>query len=247
LQDAKINYKTGLFSFDLGQFVPKFSLQWTQPDYNISSIERAIVVNALHPNGSIGVRDLGVQANFHSKNNFIQSYIGVFNGYGIFEYRFQNKGYMISHKTSFNIPIRENKLQIGYSLMYRDAHDLKIKHVLPDTLAYTGSDVRYNVFAMFRSKVLELQAEYLNANFEGKIADGYYVLAAIDIKKSQIVASIEDYNNTYQMSASPHYRLGYNYLIKNNKIKLFLDNYFQVINGVIKNYYASIQLQMFFK
>ena len=248
LQDAKINYKTGLFNFDIGQFVPKYSLQWTQPDYKIPSLERAMAVNALYPNGTMGVRDIGVQANFHTKNNLIETHLGAFNGYGIKEYRFNNQGYMLTHKTAINIPLPKNKLQVGYSLMYRYAQDLQIKKVLFDTLLYTGTDIRYNVFALFKSKFIELQAEYLNADFEdGLNANGYYILSAINIKKSQIVLSFEDYKNTYADNHNPYYRFGYNYLINKNKIKVFLDNYFQVINSKIENYYASIQLQMFFK
>jgi len=247
LQDAKMSYKTGLFSFDFGQFVPAYSLQWTQPDWKIPSLERAIVVNALHPDGTMGVRDIGIQTNFHTKNKLIETHFGIFNGYGIKQYRFDNQGYMVSHKTTVNIPMPKNKLQIGYSLMYRYAHKMHFKKVLPDTLLYSGIDLRYNIFAMFKSKLLEMQAEYLNAGFDqGLNANGYYVLSAINVKKNQIVMAFEDYKNTY-MDHHPYYRLGYNYLINNNKIKVFFDNYFQLIEGKIENYYASLQLQMFFK
>ena len=248
LQDVKLGYKTGQFSFDLGQFVPEYSLQRFQHDFDIAAIERAIVINALIPDGTIGVRDIGAQGNFHTKNNLIETHFGVFNGYGVKEYRFDNQGYMASHKTAINIPLSKNKLQIGYSLMYRYAQDLQIKKVLADTLLYTGTDIRYNFFAMFKSKFIDLQAEYLNADFEdGLNANGYYILSAINFKKSQIVLSFEDYKSTYASNHNPYYRLGYNYLINKNKIKLFLDNYFQVIDGKIDNYYASIQLQLFFK
>ena len=248
LQDAKITYKTGLFSFDIGQFVPQYSLQWTQPDYNIPTLERAIAVNALHPDGTMGVRDLGAQANFHTKNKMLYTHFGIFNGYGIKEYRFKNSGYMISHKTAINIPLPKNKLQVGYSLMYRYAKDLRIKKVFPDTLMYTGNDIRYNIFALFESKYLDLQAEYLNADFDdGMSAYGYYLLSAVNIKKSQIVFSFEDFKNTYSDNHNPFYRVGYNYLMNKNKIKVFLDNYFQIIDSKVENYYASIQLQMFFK
>jgi phosphate-selective porin len=60
LQDARVTYKTGQFSFDFGQYIPKYSLEWTQPDYKIPAIERARVINTLSPNGTLGVRDIGV-------------------------------------------------------------------------------------------------------------------------------------------------------------------------------------------
>ncbi len=247
LQDAKINYETGLFSFDLGQFVPAYSLEWTQPDYLIPSIERAKVINALHTDGSIGVRDIGLQANFHSKNEIIESHLGVFNGYGIKEYRFDNKGYMISHKTAFTISNNKNRFQIGYSVQYRRAENLKIPKVLRDDVLFTGIDFRYNLFALYNSKNFDMQIEYLTADFDGQKADGFYVLSVINLNKNQIVLGYEDYNDLINMTNYPYYRLGYNYLFKGNKIKLFFDNFFQVINGHIENYLVSIQLQMFFK
>ncbi|HHH53451.1 MAG TPA: hypothetical protein ENK91_07315 [Bacteroidetes bacterium] len=247
LQDAKIGYKSGLFSFDFGQFVPKYSLQWTQPDYLIPALERAKVINALHTDGSLGIRDLGAQVNFHTKNKVLYTHFGIFNGYGIKEYRFSNNGYMISHKTAFSIPLKKYKFQIGYSFMYRKAQDLQIKNVLPDSVFYTGSDIRYNFFMMFKSKYWDLQAEYLNADFEGKTADGYYILSTVNINKSQLILSIENYKNTYSNNKEPYYRIGYNYLVKKNDIKIFLDNYFQLINGNIDHYMLSLQLQFFIK
>ena len=248
LQDAKVSYKTGLFSFDVGQFVPQYSLQWTQPDYKIPAIERAIAVNALHPDGSLGIRDLGVQANFHTENNILEAHLGVFNGYGIKEYRFNNKGYMLTHKLAIDIPLQNHKLQFGYSLMYRYAQNLQLKKVLHDTLFYTGSDIRYNFFVLFNSKYFDIQAEYLNADFENNLnANGYYILSTINIKKSQIVLSVENYKSTYGQMQEPYYRIAYNYLINKNKLKLFFDNYFRIADGGIENYYASVELQMFFK
>lgn len=247
LQDVKAGYQCGLFSVDLGQFVPQYSLQRFQHDFEIAPIERAIAINALIPNGTLGVRDIGMQVNFRTANNLIETHLGAFNGYGIKEYRFDNEGYMFSHKTAMNIQFPKSKLQVGYSLMYRYAQNLQIKKVFPDTVLYTGEDIRHNVFALFKSKHFELQAEYLNAHFDNeKSANGYYILSAINTKKSQIVLMFESYKNTYERSRQ-YIHLGYNYLINKNKTKLFFDNFFQIGNGAINNYRASIQLQMFFR
>ncbi len=249
LQDAKIVYKTAYFSFNFGQFIPAYSLEWTQPDYLIPSIERAIAVNALHPNGSLGVRDIGVQADFHTKNKSIETHIGIFNGYGIKEYRFNNKGVMITQKTAFNVHLFKNNLQIAYSLQYRNAYQLNIPHVLPDSILFTGTDFRYNLYVMYKSKVFDIQAEYLNADFDKKQANGYYILSDINInKKNQIVLSYEDYNDLISSTNDfPYCRLGYNYYINDYKLKLSIDNYFQIHQKTIEKYIASIQLQMFFK
>ena len=246
LQDVKISYKTGLFSLDFGQFVPAYSLEWTQPDYRIPTLERSNVINALHTDGSLGVRDLGVQLNYHSKNKIFETHLGVFNGYGIKQYRFNNSGFMLSHKTAYNMFFNYKKLQIGYSFQYRKADKMKIPKVLLDTIYYSGNDVRYNLFARYESQKLQLQAEYLTAYLNDDLASGYYLLSSYHWKKNQIVASYEFYKDLIKEPHHPYYHLGYNYLIHQNKIKLFLDNSFQVIDGKIDNYTASMQLQIFF-
>jgi len=233
LQDVKLNYKTGLFSFDIGQFVPQYSLQWFQPDYKI---------------GSLGIRDIGIQANFETKNKFFKTHLGVFNGYGIKEYRLNNQGYMVTNKSEINIPIKNNKLKLGYSLQYRYAQNLQLRLILPDTALFSGNDFRYNLFAMYKSKVLLLQAEFLNAELNNSNAYGYYFLSVINFRKNQIVLSFEKYQDLIvETTDNPYYRIGYNYLIKDYKIKLSFDNYFQISNSKIDNYFGNIQLQLFFK
>jgi len=248
LQDVKIAYTLGLFSVDFGQFVPEYSLQRFQSDYSLSTIERAKAIDALIPSGMLGVRDIGIQANLHSKNKRIQTHFGIFNGYGIKEYRFQNQGYMLSHKTTLDIPLNQNKFQIGYSLQYRYAQNLEIPKVLPDSFLYTGNDFRSNIFVHFQARFFELQAEYLNANFEGEKAEGFYFLSTLNVNKNQFVFSYEKYADLIEETTDkPYYRLAYNYLINKNKIKLHFDNFFQINEGEIENYIASIQMQVFFK
>jgi len=247
LQDVKIGYKQGLFLVNFGQFVPKYSLQRFQPDYKLAVLERAKVINALIPNGTLGVRDMGAQLNFHTKNNFLETSLGAFNGYGIMEYRFNSKGYLLTHRTALNIPLDKNKLQFGYSLQFREAEKLHLKHILPDSVLFTGQDFRYNIFALYKAKHWALQAEYLTANLDGEKAQGFYVLSTINLQKSQFVIGVEQYEDLIaETNDKPYYRVGYNYLINKDKIKLFLDNYFQIIEGSFENYYASLQLQLFF-
>jgi len=248
LQDVKLTYKTAEFSCDLGQFVPNYSLQRFQSDYKLPVIERAKVINSLIPNGTIGVRDIGMQANYETKNKLLKTSIGFFNGYGIKEYRFSNKGYLLTHKTSMSIPLNFSKIQFGYSLQYRNADSLKVSKVLPDSVVFSGIDFRYNIFALFKSKIFEFQVEYLNADFEGKQANGYYILSAINIKKSQIMLSYEKYKDLILTTKDEAYfHLGYNYLINKHKLKLYLDYSFQIVDNKLNNNIATIQLQVFFK
>ena len=246
LQDAKIKYTKGTLSYDFGQFIPAYSLQWTQPDYIIPAIERAEAINILHTDGTLGVRDIGIQINYNSKSNVLESHFGLFNGYGIKEYSFNNKGFMLSHKTAIRIRGNNKRFQLGYSLQYRKAENLKIQKLLPDTVFFTGNDFRYNLFARFESNIFNIQAEYLTAYLEEEKSFGYYVLSTINLRNNEIVLGYEYFKNLTDISNYPYYRLGYNYLIKGNNIKLFFDNYFQFTAGNVNNYTGSIEIQMFF-
>ncbi len=246
LQDVKAGYRNGIFSLDMGQFVPQYSLQRFQHDYLLPSIERAKVINTLIPDGTLGVRDLGVQANISTKNRLLRTSVGIFNGYGILEYRFNNAGFMITHKTTVRLPVGKNTLQAGYSFQYRKAENLRIPFVLPDTLFFSGNDIRFNIFARYSSKHLEIQGEYLNAGFDGQHAYGYYILSAITLKKEQIVLSWEYYHDLIdETSDRPCYRIGYNHLFREHKLKLSADNYFRIRDHRTE-YIASLQFQIFF-
>lgn len=248
-QDAKLTYTKGLFSFDFGQFIPAYSLQWSQPDWKIPTIERALAINRITPNGTMGVRDIGTQVNFKTKNNVLESSLGIFNGYGIKEYRFNNQGYMITQKTALNLKFENQTIKLGYSLLYRNADKLQIKNVLPDSVLFSGNDFRYNIFASYQYKFFAFQAEYLKANLEDQTSDGYYFLTSFNIKeRNQIVLSYEKYNDLItETNNAPYIHLGYNFLFNKQKLMLFFDNFFQFTNGEIQNYIASLQLQIFFK
>ncbi len=247
LQDVKLAYKTGQFKFDMGQFVPQYSLQRFQHDYELAVIERAKVINILIPDGTLGVRDIGIQASYQPKNKLFDTHLGIFNGYGIKEYRFKNQGYMLTHKTGIKIhETQSDVVSIGYSLQYRDAQDLPLKFIFPDTVKFSGNDFRYNLFAMYNSKYFDLQAEFLTADFNGQQAYGYYILSTINYHKNQLIFSVENYYDLIKETIDkPYFRVAYTYLIKNNKIKFWLDNYFQINKEHIENYFTTIQLQLF--
>ncbi len=93
----------------------------------------------------------------------------------------------------------------------------------------------------------KLQAEYLWASLNNDIADGYYILAALNLGKNQLVASWNQYNDLIESTLnSPVIHIGYNYLINEDKLKIMLDNGAQLSDGNLKNYFATIQLQIFF-
>ncbi len=245
LQDVMAYYKCGQFTLNMGQFIPHYSLQRFQPDFEIPLTERAMVINSLIPNGVLGVRDIGVEGNYTNLNKTIESWVGVFNGYGIKEYRFDNSGIMVTHQTA--LKTLNERFTTGYSAMYRKAENLQQKSVLPDSVQFTGDDSRFNFFAQYQSAKFQIQAEYLWASLNKEISNGYYLLATLNLGKNQLVASWDNYNDLIEDTDNSRVvHLGYNYLINQDKLKIMFDNGVQINNGTLNNYFATIQLQIFF-
>jgi hypothetical protein len=239
--------KSGISSVRFGQFIPKFSLQYFQHDYLMSSIERANIIIAGIPDGTLGVRDLGVQYTLKAAKKHLEVNFGLFNGYGIKQYRLNYSGYMLTHNLSYTIKKANTSWKFGYSLMYRKAEDLQLKHILPDSVLFSGNDFRCDVYALFNSKHFDLQGEYLNGWLDGNRFDGYYALATGKInKKNEVYLSYDKYNDLIGTTDNhPWYIAGYNYLIKNHDLMLTLDTRFKNDDGRLKNI-TSFQFQIFF-
>ena len=245
LQDVMAYYHTHNFKINLGQFVPQYSLQRFQPDYLIPLTERADVINALIPNGTLGVRDLGFEVNYIVQDKKLETWFGVFNGYGIKNYRFDNSGVLLTHKTAIHFFNRQ--LTTGYSVMYRKADNLQLLKILPENVRLTANDFRYNFFAKYQSGKFMVQTEYLWARLDKDIADGYYIMAAMNLGRNQVVASWNQYSDLVQgTDNSPVVHLGYNYLLNGDKLKIMVDNGAQIKSKGFKNYFATIQMQIFF-
>ena len=245
LQDVEAIYRDKQFKINIGQFVPQFSLQRFQSDAIVPLTEREMVIKKLIPNGTLGGRDIGVQGNFQSHDKKLETWVGVFNGYGIKEYRFDNSGILLTHKTA--VHVFHNQLTAGYSLMYRKADKLKLSAVLPDSVSFSGNDFRENVFALYQTQKFSVQGEYLWASLNGKVADGYYLLAKMNLGKEQLVASWSQYSDLIDNTAdSPIVHVGFNHLFDSDKLKIMLDNEFQIDAGNIQDYFSVVQFQLFF-
>ncbi|MFC0875123.1 hypothetical protein ACE01N_00940 [Saccharicrinis sp. FJH2] len=245
LQDVLVYYQNGRFRLNMGQFIPHYSLEQFQRDFFLPLTERAEVIISLIPNGTLGLRDIGLEANYISRNECFKSWLGLFNGSGIKEYRLKNFGILLTHKTEFTLP--ERHFSAGYSVMYRKADQLKLQNILPDTTRFTGNDLRYNLYTKYSTKRTEIQAEYLLASLNGTTASGWYLLAHVNIGKNQLAVSWNQYTDLISETNSfPEVHLGYNYKINGDNLKLMLDNKINVAKGELKNYFVTIQLQLSF-
>ena len=247
LQDVYGQYSWKNSSIRFGQFIPQYALQRFQPDYLIPSSERSRAITLLVPDGTLGARDIGLQYNLRAMNKKLEFNIGLFNGYGIKDYRFNNSGYLLTQNLSYRIPIKKSSLKFGYSVMYRKAEDIVFHGILPDTLSYSGSDFRFNVYSIFNSKVVDIQAEYLYALLDTTTASGYYVLTTVKFNpKNHAYFVFDEYTNQDSFPInSPWYIVGYNYLFRKYKIMLSLESGFQGVAGQWQNR-TVIQFQLFF-
>ena len=247
LQDVYGQYSWKNSSIRFGQFIPQYALQRFQPDYLVPSSERSRAITLLVPDGTLGARDIGLQYNLKAIGNKLQFNIGLFNGYGIKDYRFNNAGFMLTQNLSYRIPIKKNALKLGYSVMYRKAENIVFRGILPDTVSYSGDDFRFNFYGIFTSKIVDVQAEYLQAILDTTTASGYYILATVKFNpKNHAYFVFDEYASEDSLPlTNPWYIAGYKYLFKKYKIMLSLESGFQKAGEQWQNR-TVIQFQLFF-
>ncbi|PJF33474.1 MAG: hypothetical protein CUN57_02070, partial [Phototrophicales bacterium] len=117
----------------------------------------------------------------------------------------------------------------------------------PDTVLFSGDDIRFNLLAKWQTGRFNIQGEYLSARLDNDRADGWYILTSYNLGKSQLVGSFNRYNDLISTSSDdPVIHLGYNYLAKGDKLKFMIDNGAAVADGGLNNYFVTLQVQMFF-
>lgn len=246
LQDVLVNYKINNFEVTAGQFVPDFSLQRKQPDYAIPLDERADVVNALVPGAETMARDIGVELKLNDSKTGSFSF-GFFNGNGANNVSNQRNFLYVNRGSLFLLNNSESKLELGYNLSYRDAHNIQFSKIYGNNYAFTGNDFRFGFEEKLNLGAFELQSEYIEAHLGNQKAYGYYALADYLIaSKSLVTLSVEQlYDLNPSTINDPWYVVGYSYLIKGNDIKISLDNKFQFTSNKT-NALTTLQIQYFF-
>lgn len=245
LQDALIKYDINNFEITAGQFVPDFSIQRKQPDYVIPLTERADIINVLVPGAETMGRDIGVELKFKCKAG--SESIGFFNGNGANTLSKQKNSLYVNNGSLFLLNNLASKLELSYSVSYRKANNLTFEKIFGNDFSYSGSDFRFGLGGILNINTFELQSEYIQADFGGLKAHGYYVLSDYFLtSKSIITLSVEQLTvpNSSVLNL-PWYIVGYSYLIKRNDIKVSLDTKLQLDSkkpGALTN----LQIQYFF-
>jgi len=246
LQDVLVKYKINNYEITAGQFVPNFSLQRKQPDYIIPLDERADVVNSLVPGAETMARDIGVELKL-SDNKTGSFSLGFFNGNGA-NIVSNEKNFLYVNRGSLNlIDNSKSKLELGYNISYRDAHNFQFCKIFGNNFLFTGNDFRFGFEGELNFGNFELQSEYIQADLGAEKAYGYYALADyIFADENLLILSVEQYNDLNPSTIdNPWYIVGYSYLIKGNDIKISLDNKFQFTNSKT-NSISTLQIQYFF-
>ena len=246
LQDVLVSYKINNFEVTAGQFVPDFSMQRKQPDYSIPLDERAEVVNALVPGAETMARDIGVEFKLADSKTGSFSF-GFFNGNGANTVSNQRNFLYVNRGSIFLLNNSDSKLELGYNLSYRDAHDLQFNKIFGNNVSFTGNDFRFGFEEKFNLGNFELQSEYIEAHLGNLKAHGYYALADYLLASKNLIAlSVEQLSDLNPATVDdPWYVIGYSYLLKGNDIKISLDNKFQFASNKT-NALTTLQIQYFF-
>ncbi len=246
LQDVLINYKINDFAVTAGQFVPNFSLQRKEPDYAIPLNERAEVVNALVPGAETMARDIGVEVKLVDHETGLLSF-GFFNGNGANNVSDRRNFLYVNHANLRLINHSDSKLELGYSISYRDAHGLQFSKIFGKDFSFTGNDFRFGIEGKINIGSFEFQSEYIEAHTGSRKAHGYYALCDYLLdSKNLVTLSIEKLNDLNDSTVDdPWYTLGYSYLLKGDNIKFTLNNRTQFSSRKAISY-TTLQLQYFF-
>ncbi len=245
LLDAYGSYNLGKSYIRFGQQIPEFSLQREQPDWKIPVTERASVINRMIPAAQSFARDLGMQVHLSLYSNSWQIAGGVFNGTGANLKTHSSANFLYSVRSSIKINLAKNYTwNIGASAMYRYADQCNFSLIFGSNNLYTGDDFRFGIETLLKLNKLEIQAEYIEADFNGQKAYGYYSYANYNFtNKDQFIFSTEqlvDLNK--KTNDDPWFKLGYNHLFANHDVKLMVSGGTQFNS----NYSLTTQIQLFF-
>ncbi len=248
LQDIYAEYDYRVLQVKMGQMVPDFSLQRSQPDYLIPVVERGAAIRNLIPSAETGARDIGVQLTLRSPDHRWHTSVGMFNGNGGNHLRNEDRQFLFTHRTTYTVPL-PNRLKghLGYSLAYRKTDGLAFKKIYGSSAAFVGDDFRWGVEMRLTHPLWEVQAEFIRSNLENDNAWAYYVLTDYNFTpKNQFVFSVDKYRDLNPATDNhPWYIVGFNHYFAGNTAKIMLDTRVQFTNTET-NYQTIIQLQLMF-
>lgn len=212
LQDFFVQYQGSLGRLRLGQMVPAFSLQRSQPDYLVPLVERAAVVDAMIPGAKTLARDIGAQVFLGSTAGPVHLAAGVFNGSGANHASGREGSFLATTRLTYTHGLSPGvKATAGVSGSYRRTAGTDVGILSGEGAAFSGRDVRWGMEAHVQGDGWEFQGEYLESRLEDERSRGFYVLGDCAVSSAnQIVLSVERLRTPASSDDDPWYVVGFN-------------------------------------
>ncbi len=188
LQDLFADYGGSRAGVRVGQFVPAFSLQRSQPDYRVPLIERAAVVETLIPDARTMGRDRGVEVRL-APDPHASLAAGVFDGSGTSGHPVGAGDFLATARLRFSARLPDGATgAVGGSVAWRRTDGMDVGVLSTEAAAFAGRDLRWGVDAQVAGTDWEVQAEYLHADLEGEESHGFYVLGNLALTDRDALA-----------------------------------------------------------
>jgi hypothetical protein len=211
LQDVFALYQRSAVSVRLGQFVPDFSLERSQPDYRVPLVERAAAVEAMIPGSRTLGRETGAELSLVPASAWLRLSAGIFDGSGANHAPGTAGDYLATGRLVLKRRL-ENALHgsVGASFALRETHGADVGLLSSASDPFVGRDERWGAEGRLRADAWSIQAEYLHADLAGEISDGFYVLGTIAVgSHDQVAVSEESLHTPGPASIGPWFVVGY--------------------------------------
>lgn len=193
LQDVFAEYRRRALSVRVGQFIPDFSLQRSQPDYLVPLVERAAVVGTLIPGARTMGRDIGAQALLASPTGWARLAAGIFNGAGADRNAVGEGDFLATGRLVLARALGAGaRGSLGGSLAWRQTKGTNVGVLSSEAGSFAGRDVRWGVDARLATEGWNIQGEYLHADLNGETSSGYYALGDVALTgRDELAVSVE--------------------------------------------------------
>lgn len=215
LQDVFADYGGPRTKIRVGQFVPAFSLQRSQPDYLVPLIERAAVVETLIPGARTMGRDIGAQVFLAPGSQAVHLDLGLFDGSGANRPASREGDFLTTGRFTLAANVGSGaKASLGGSVAWRRTHGADVGVLSTAGPSFAGSDFRWGGDARLAGPGWEVQGEYLHADLAGDASEGFYVLGDLAVsRRDELALSVQQLKTpAAAVRSDPWYVAGFTHL-----------------------------------
>ncbi len=215
LQDLYAEYGGGLASLRVGQMIPDFTLQRSQPDFRVPLTERAGVVDALIPGSTTLARDIGAQITLGPTSGGYHLSAGLFNGSGANRVNTAKGNFLATARGTFTRTLRGARTTVGGSLELRSTDGMDVGVLSPTGAPFAGHEHRWGVEAHLSASRWSLQGEYLEGHLGSAVSRGFYALGTYAVSPDDEAALSVEQLTTPRAGepADPWYIVGFDHFL----------------------------------